>query len=154
MIKTYTFVSNYEQLFRCGVDNMVEVDRFDYGLPWDTLKNDEEGDTVMFEITDYEILSPDEKLKWVDELEKRMWKKKKLKEAKIKMSKIKNRVKRLILQEDYRRFYWAPGYILGRLALTLSYIGLANNLHTLDARVGLFTVAHAISYCARFLAID
>lgn len=149
--KRYVFISNYEQLFRLGEDWMVEVDRIDYGRPWESLKEDEEGDTMMFEITDFEVISTEEREAWLKQIEEERKKKELIKRTKMLENRVKNKVKRIIMQEDFRMFYWSPCYTLGRLAMILIGTNCDHIMNSLSARFGLFIYSHTVAYCLRWL---
>lgn len=129
---------------------MVEVDFINYNRPWENLKEDEEGDTMMFEITEFEVSSTEEREAYQRKLEAEKVKRQLERNTRKLESKIRNKLKRIILQDDFRRFYYSPGYILGRSALAMMCLQCDNIMSSLLARFGLYLFSHVVAYCWRY----
>jgi len=137
---------------------MRQVDYIDYGLGWEKLKRGESGDTVCFEIVDFEVLCPIEQIAF----EERWERKQKRIDAEIMRararSKMRNRIKRIIMGNRIRKLYWLPGLVHARLSLSMlavisSHSRLKMNilepLSTIEARLGLYVMSLVCSYCLR-----
>lgn len=130
---------------------MTQVEYIDYGLGWDKLKPGQQGDQIMYEIVDFEVMSDLEQI----EFEKRWEIKLKREEAIIARErarlKMRNRIKRIIMGKHYRLYYWLPGMVHGRLILMLTSIlgGRASELDNLSLRFGVYSCSLAIGYCLR-----
>lgn len=126
---------------------MTQVDYIDYGLGWETLKRGQKGDTICFEIVDFEAITPLEQIKlekrWAKEIERQEMEDNR-KRAKHKMRK---RIERIIIGSNLKKYYWLPKMNHGRNVLALlSNIGY-NSLSTLEARLGLYLFSILQSWC-------
>lgn len=146
-VSRYIFCSNFDDLFNNGVNGMFQVDFVDYGLEWDKLKEGEEGNMVCFEIVDFVASCPKEQAalirKWerIDRIERA---RSELRKAKAKM---RARIRRIILGNCLKKYYWLPSYTHGRLVLAhLCCIGELS-LRSLTARLGLYLVSLVFAQC-------
>lgn len=154
VVKDYIYCQSYDELFQFGVDGMVQVEYIDYGLGWDKLKRGEQGDTACFEIVSFEVLCPEEQIR----LEERFERAERKREAFIKRErarhKMRNRIKRIIMGNHFRKLYWLPSLVHGRLVLAfLSKLGKTSEMliamNPLKVRLGIYLVSLAVAYCLR-----
>lgn len=135
---------------------MTQVDYIDYGLGWDKLKPGEQGDQIMFEIVDFEVMSDKEQINF----EKRWEKQRRREEAVLARerakSKMRNRIKRILLGKYYRQYYWLPGLVHGRVMLLLANTASYRSglLDSLSFRFGAYVYSLAIAYCLRVYKIS
>lgn len=150
-VKRYIFCSSYDDLFLYGTDYMTQVEYIDYGLGWDKLKPGESGDQVMFEIVDFEVMSDIDQIMFEKRWEKQRIKEEAAANREKARKKMRNRVKRALLGKYYRRFYWLPGLVHGRVVLTLtSFLSNRSRLFNCPIfRFGAYVYSLALAYCLR-----
>lgn len=157
-IKDYIYCQSYDELFKFGVDGMVQVEYIDYGLGWDKLKRGEQGDTICFELVSFEVLCPEEQIKLEERFERAEKRRIAAVERERAKSKMRNRIRRIIMGNHFRKYYWLPNTVHSRMALTFlanfvgnrkSQIGGLKDMCTISARLGLYVMALGVSYCLR-----
>lgn len=150
-MKRYIFCSNYDELFALGEDYMTQVEYIDYGLGWDKLKPGQQGDQIMYEIVDFEVMSDIEQIEFEKRWEKRLKREEAMIARERARQKMRNRLKRMIMGKYYRQYYWLPGMVHGRLILILSSImgSRASELDNQSFRLGIYLCSLAIGYCLR-----
>lgn len=146
-VKRYLFCSNYDEFFDLGEDGMIQVDFYDYGLGWEKLKKGQSGDTICFEIVDFEAITPEEQIAFERRWERRMAAEKREADAARARHKMRKRIERIILGELVRKYYWVPGLTHGRLVLSIISNHGCQRLTTLEVRLGAYLVALAQSHC-------
>lgn len=147
VIKRYIFCSSYDDLFAYGEDGMTQVDFIDYGLGWEKLKTGQKGDTAMFEIVDFCAMCPDDQVAFNKRWEAQDKREKLENEAKKAQAKMRNRIKRLIVNNHYRKLYWLPTYTHGRLLLLFGSAYGFSALESLEAKMGAYCLSLAVSHC-------
>lgn len=149
MVKDYLYISNYEQLFRSGVDYMRRVEVLNYGLPWHSLEEGEEGDVEVYEVTSFSVENDEERLeykRWCDEQDAR---RERESQARRKSRAMIRKIGRLILADDYRKYYWAPSYMHGKLLIILIGSGVRDIYRSIALRLSAFLVASAFTFVFR-----
>lgn len=150
IIKTYLYITNMDDLFRLGRSDMKEVEHFDYGLPWTRLKKGEEGDLTVFELCDFEVADDEEKARFI-KIQNKIWEEnERLIREERKRKAMYNRVRRIIMGSDYRRFYWAPRYMMGHMVLTMLVHHGFGVFGSFNFRFGLFIMSCCSSFIFRF----
>lgn len=149
VVKRYLYISCFDDLFKNGEDGMVQIEYIDYGLDWAKLKPGEEGNTAVFEITDFTILCPEEQVRWNRILEKQKKKEDELLAWKRAKAKMRTRIRRIILGCCMRKLYWLPSMTHGRNLLALMCAFGNRAIETMGERVGVFLFSFATAYCLR-----
>lgn len=155
-VKRYVFCASFDEFFEFGENGMRQVDFIDYGLGWERLKPGQVGDQYCFEIVDFEVLCPEDQIEFERQCEARQ----KLIDAEIARSrarhKMRNRMKRIIMGGHYRKYYWLPGFMHGRLILAMlsqsapkSCTRVLGQLCQIDACTGAYVASLALAYCLR-----
>jgi hypothetical protein len=126
---------------------MKQVDFIDYGLGWETLKFGEEGDTVCFEITTFEASCPEEVLRVHEEMAEEDRRRNMSIARQRAKAQMRKRLKRMIMGNNYRQYYWLPSFVLGRSLLSiLSYFGL-KPLTDFSLLLGVEAFSLSMAYC-------
>lgn len=126
---------------------MTQVEYYDYGLDWAKLKPGQMGNTAVFEIVDFEVICPADKIRFEREeqlIQDRLNSIRKHEAARKKMA---SRIRRIILNGYMKQFYWLPSLFHGRITLTLLSLFGYCSLDTIEARFGAYLVSLAGSHC-------
>lgn len=130
---------------------MTQVEYIDYGLGWDSLKPGEHGDQIMFEIVDFEVMSDKEQIDFEKRWERQMRREEAIIARERAKSKMRNRIKRILMGKYYRQYYWLPGLVHGRVLLMIASItsDLSRLMNSVNFRFGAYIYSLAIAYCLR-----
>lgn len=146
-VKRYLFCSNYDEFFDLGEDGMVQVDFIDYGLGWENLKRGQSGNTICFEIVDFEAITPEEQIAFEKRWERRIAAEKRESDMRRAKHRMRKRVEKIILGELARKYYWVPSLTHGRLVLSIIANYSFQPLKSLEVRLGAYSVALAQTHC-------
>lgn len=127
------------------------MDFVDYGLDWVKLKPGQEGDMKCFEIVDFEVLCPEEQVRFNREYDKVLRIQASERAYEVARKKMQARIRRIILGGYSRKYYWLPSLTHGRMILAMSCTFGSSSISSLSVRLGVYLTSLAVSHCLKLL---